>query len=413
MKIPSTRLLLCGLLCLAGAVTPANGTDTRYLPDKPGFWQAQRAIGEHGSGITPAEVAQIKANLERIEAVLKTTHIGANPVGFYYLPSPMWVSQGRNTPILQGLGIFPLTFMEMMQQGKWVLDMHGETSPAHYYINQLSDIERVSKTVFEEKLPNGKVRVLFTLPERKGLMGGFPVYGDTAFIVRPGREMAIPVTMRQALQAAMPVYQEARDAADREVTSRKQRQKEFDAEGYQKRELEGFEKQWGYLKATDRKDYEERKRQWMGPVLRQVKEIEDAAVTPVRGDKRSEWYFLQVDAYANAQQRLANLSPQEASAPACFEEADLSKPYVTRGEVHRAPAGPKCLPLLKTNPDYYDRTLPRTSVQLVTVTGISCVVFKGGRWTSPRTKLSEGGCAVHGQMWQELNWQSLADLLVK
>ena len=102
-----------------------QGVSTRYLPDKPGFWQARHYLGEHGAGATAAEKRRIDANLQAIQAVLAATPIGSNPVGFYFLPAPMWVSSGRTQPILQGLGIYPLAFFEIRTNGVWTLDMHG------------------------------------------------------------------------------------------------------------------------------------------------------------------------------------------------------------------------------------------------------------------------------------------------
>jgi hypothetical protein len=39
-----------------------------------------------------------------------------------------------------------------------------------------------------------------------GSLSGFPVYGDTLFISRPGRELFVPVSVGHALKTAMPVY---------------------------------------------------------------------------------------------------------------------------------------------------------------------------------------------------------------
>jgi hypothetical protein len=112
-------------VCLAAgcAWTQDGSANTRYLIDKPGFWQPQRYLGEHGAGATAAEAQEITANLKRIQAVLMATPMGTNPVGFYYLPAPMWTSSGRRVPILQGLGVYPLAFVEFRKQGVWTLDM--------------------------------------------------------------------------------------------------------------------------------------------------------------------------------------------------------------------------------------------------------------------------------------------------
>lgn len=69
---------------------------------------------------------------------------------------------------------------------------------------------------------------------------------------------------------------------------------------------------------------------------------------------------------------------------------------------------------MENNPAYYDRTLPRTAVQLITVTSISrCVTFRGNTIISSSTRKYPGGCPVHVRMWEELNWQRLAEFIVK
>ncbi|QOY90322.1 hypothetical protein [Paludibaculum fermentans] len=418
MKIRYFGLAIVGLwLAIVGVPAGLAGSDIRYLPDKPGFWQPLRYLGEHGAGATAAEAQQITANLKAIQAVLMATPIGTNPVGFYYLPAPMWTSTRGNRPILQGLGIYPLTFVEFLRNGVWTLDMHGETASMEYSLNLLSDIERVSSKVFDETGPDGVQHPIYTAPPKAGSLGGFPIYGDTLFIARPGREFFVPISVQRALKAAMVVYATNRDAAERELVERKKRNLEFksgEADDYEQKELAKFEKQWGYLRSSDVKDYEEHKRQWMAPVLRQRQEHEAAAAPPVRGNRDSEWYFNAIDGYANAQKRLASLSAEEASAPACYQPLDLRLPYAMRGEVHRSTGDPACLPLVVTNPNYYDRTLPRTAPQLMTVTSITrCVKPSGDTFVAPSGPISAGGCAVHARMWQQVNWQGLADILVK
>jgi hypothetical protein len=329
----------------------------------------------------------------------------------------MWISHGRTKPILQGLGVYPLAFVEFRKQGVWTLDMHGETSGVEYSLNNLSEIERVRSKVFEETGPNGAQHLIYTLPPQVGSLGGFPVYGDTLFITRPGRELFVPVSVEHALKAAMPVYAKNRDAADHELAERKKLNQDFkanEADDYEQKELAKFEKQWGYLRDTDANDYEEHKRQWMAPVLRQRQEHEAAAAPPVRGNPDSEWYFNAIDEYANAQQRLASLSPEEGASPACFEAVDLRLPYAMRGEIHSSTGDPACLPLIETNPNYYDRTLPRTAPQLLTVTSITRCVKLGDAMVVPTSvDIEGGGCPVHAKMWQEMDWQKLADILVK
>jgi hypothetical protein len=121
-----------------------------------------------------------------------------------------------------------------------------------------------------------------------------------------------------------------------------------------------------------------------------------------------------VDGFARAQQRLAALTPQEAASPACYEAVDVREPYAMRGQIRSGVGSVTCLPLVETNAAYYDRTLPRTAVQLITVASITrCAAFGGTALVSTSNRTDIGGCVVHAKMWQELNWQTLADLMVR
>ena len=85
-----------------------------------------------------------------------------------------------------------------------------------------------------------------------------------------------------------------------------------------------------------------------------------------------------------------------------------------RGQFRGGTGSATCLPLVVTNPVYYDRALPRTAAQLITVTSITrCAAFQGGTPASTSNRTDAGGCPVHAKMWQELDWQKLADILAR
>jgi len=241
------------------------------------------------------------------------------------------------------------------------------------------------------------------------------VYGDTLFIARPGRDLFRQITVERALKAALALSAKNRESAERQVASTRQYGSQFNGNEYEQKELAAFEKAFGYLRATDLKDYEERKRQWMAPVLRQRKETEARSAAPSRGDGHSQQYFDAVDTFAATQRRLAALSPEEASAPACYVASSTpGRSFVAPGQIRRGNGGAGCVPLVETNPAYYDRTLPRSAAQLITLTSVTrCAEFRGGRVVSTSRNTYAGGCLVHAQMWQELNWQRLAELLVR
>jgi hypothetical protein len=402
--------------CVAGQDTDGivnNGPNSRYLTKKPGYWQPRSYLGEHGAGATKAEVQIIDENLKKVQTLLMETPTGAHPMGFYFKPAGIWVNEGKGQPIRQGIGIYPLAIVEHRDHDTWKQDMGGETQGSHYYINQLTDIEHASPKLMDEVLPREIFHPLFAPPELKGTIGGFPVYGDTLYIARPGHPLWKPVTVERALKVAMPRYLEARSMAERSLEDNKKHAVELQTGDFERSSLENFEKDWGYLRAKDPKDYEERKRQWMGPVLRQKNEGLIAA-NPQRGEKTGDWYWGPIDALTAVQKQVAELTPQQAAAPACLEDLNTANGHEWKTiRIGVKGSSAACQDLLEVNTEYFDRSLPRTAIQLITVDRISCVALHGGTMAPSSDHTSSGGCAIHAAMWRELNWQKLADLLVK
>jgi hypothetical protein len=127
-----------------------------------------------------------------------------------------------------------------------------------------------------------------------------------------------------------------------------------------------------------------------------------------------------VDAQAEAKRRVAALTVEDEKKPSCFlrarrEVADGR--YEIRGSIEQYTGQAECEPLVTANQAYFDPKLPRTAPQILWVNSLGrCGKVVNGTLT-PTSKPVEGkvahGCARHPTLWEQMDWQKVAALLVK
>jgi hypothetical protein len=85
------------------------------------------------------------------------------------------------------------------------------------------------------------------------------------------------------------------------------------------------------------------------------------------------------------------------------------------GTVIPAARAPGCRQIVRTNREYFDLALPRTTPQILlmddfgqcaSVSGDALVSARVTRWTAPPQ-----GCVQHAQMWREVDWAAIAALV--
>ena len=126
-----------------------------------------------------------------------------------------------------------------------------------------------------------------------------------------------------------------------------------------------------------------------------------------------------MEAHANAVRQFAELPPAEAAAPACFVELPAAERangrYTMPGSIVPEASAPGCRQIVRTNWDYFDLSLPRTTPQMlfvrqfgrcVSVANDQLVSKPVGRWDAPPQ-----GCVQHAQMWREADWTKIAALV--
>jgi hypothetical protein len=97
---------------------------------------------------------------------------------------------------------------------------------------------------------------------------------------------------------------------------------------------------------------------------------------------------------------VAGLSPDARNAPSCYDSragrlADRFRALAN------APAS--CRPLVRSNPDYFDAKLPRSSPQVVMVSMFTrCLRPDSLKLTTPR-----GGCVINRALVESMDWDAV------
>lgn len=104
-----------------------------------------------------------------------------------------------------------------------------------------------------------------------------------------------------------------------------------------------------------------------------------------------------------AERDLGSLSPAEGAVAACL----LERVEATRPLSRFVPATtPNCRPVIRPNWDYFDRSLPRTAIQLITI---------GLRGCTDNAKVASrpnpAGCTANLALLRSLDWEQVKALM--
>jgi hypothetical protein len=294
----------------------------------------------------------------------------------------------------------------------------GETESAYFFFNRLPESLDTSPLLTEARAGDRPPEPFYLRPRQTATWQGLPVYeGQALVITRQGRDPWAPVPLARALTAAMGAFAKDRKTADDRLAGYKQKLAEVMAPEWEAQKREAFEKQNGELRTSRPANYAARQRSLENEitVLRQ----EAQANANPQKDAKGQWYWSAIDAHDNAARRLAELTPDEAQAPACFVPLPSGQSgngrYAITGSIVPEASAPGCRQIVRTNWEYFDLTLPRTAPQIlfvrdfgrcVKVTGDTLVSAPVNRWDYPPQ-----GCVQHAQMWRELDWTKVAALV--
>ncbi len=373
---------------------PWNG-ECRWLPttwgDKPGG----------GARVTPVERAAVQAQLEKVIAGLRAAAVLNPPVGF----CPWVRTAGSDDIISQGFALqssFRLwnwTTRDLSRSTPNGPVRNGEMAPLSFTFNKLPsapDVGEFSASDAEgEFYSDARITFLFQ---------GFPVFGAAD----PGKyhdatlTLVVPLNNRPLFRA-MPLGRVIRwqvSELDRELARLQL------VRGEAKQQYDAF---FGpAARAEEERIIKlriERQAARTPEQQAKVRANREAEVQASTKDLRAKWDVESNAAHpfnvvtrrrSEAQAKLASLTPADAARPACLIRRGTEPPDVAVTGDAACSFG-----LIEQNPDYYDRRLPRTQVQLLSLYGLSDRGPGGGLPATTRYPWANG-FTLYGLDWQKL-----------
>jgi len=345
--------------CAIMLVTPQsalaqNDAETHYQPDKVGKWRpgAIDMNDEAASGLTEQERSIFIQKLQKLVAIFREAKTLNPPVG---------VEASHGGDVDWG---FPWGWEEMNPRPFW--PVHGnvciklapyiintagqpdvdEPDELWIFINELNPIftgiRETGKEVYEDGGAETNTRhmedelgTFFYTPKAVGVLQGRPLYEcDAVVFTKIQKPSWIPVTRERFLRHAMDWAQKAAKAEQESLNESQQN-----------------------LARLDKADREEAEKNAQGVGL-QIKK--DAAEHP-------GWLRFIPGEYLKAlQAELASLTPQERASQAYF--GDWKTSLRASGLVEPNEAGAR--PLVSPNPEFFNKSLPRTALQSIVIIGL-------------------------------------------
>ncbi len=372
---------------------PANG-ECRWLPT---LWG-----GKPGGGakVTPAEREAVKTQLERVIAGLKTAPVVNPPVGF----CPLVTTAGSDDLIELGFALrssFTLwnwTTRDLSRNAPNGPLRKGEMPALRFSFNRLPGAQDVGEFAAAdaegEFYSDARITYLFQ---------GFPVFGaaDASAFHDATLTLVIPLNNRPLFRA-MPLGRVIRwqiSEQDKEL-------------GRLKSIIETAKQQYDAFFGPAARAEEERiiglriERQAARTAEQQAKVRANRAaeVEASTKDLKAKWdvaanadhpFNVLTRRRAEAQARLTKLTPADAARPACLIRRGTEPPDIAEAGDAACSFG-----LIEHNPDYFDRRLPRTQVQIMSLYGLSDRGPGGGLPGTTRYPWTNG-YTIYGLDWQK------------
>jgi hypothetical protein len=372
----------------------------RYLKQEPGTWKPWHMTvssdGRRTVKATAPELKAFEAELVKFREILRAAPSAAQPRGYSveawgYLASMNAPGQPdvRTLPIPGGVdfGAFPI--FEYERRGKTVREDTGETALLLFMVNDIT-AGIVGKPGPPEWSPLDLG--VFTQPKATGQRAGWPLFGDIIVMTKRTGSPWVPVPLAEALAIDRKAAQARRDEAAEVVEKfRQELAKILDPA---RRAARRAENERNAPTMPDPKAFLAQ----MAEVERISERATRAELEPSGGSARR---LAEADrALAKVDQRIAALTDADGAAPSCFATAGATpETRITRGPA----AG--CVPLVRSNWDFFDHALPRSAPQIVVVTQARRCYEDA----EPTTLVS--GCPANKALLESIDRQKVLDWL--
>lgn len=394
------RRLVPAVLALMCALAVPIGGQIRYLGSEPGRWRPWKFTAipsaRQERSVTAAELTAFDARLQALSEILRGTPVLAAPVGFaaeswgylsnYAALAPGQVP-GRTVPLAGGLGFGAFSLFEYDRDGKTVREEGAETQLLYFQVNQI----RAGIYPAQPPAEWGSLDLEgFVEPEAGATAAGLPRFGNVFIFKANPKPLWIPLSIEDAL---VPVLEVRREALDTAQASYQERVNRFEATLTPE------------ARASRRADIEQTARMMPDPAqyLRDTEESDRQVEAILREELATDGPSARrVDEVAqelrDAEAALSALPASERSRPACY---DRDGQTVAR-RFRLVGASPDCRPLVKPNWDYFDRSLPRSAVQVLMLWAYDLCLTPDAR-ASSRTD----GCTINRRVVESLDWDAV------
>lgn len=391
---------------------PGAAAGPVFLKDRPGQaipWSLHAESAQGEVHATDAELKAFDANLHRVMEVLGRAPVLSPPLGFELdvratLGSVEDVKERQrylaaHLPLRAAIRFSGAAYFEVQQRSK----SSGARSSGVGTIEETFCRNEITVNVLPRfaglnatgLYADGELEY-FLEPQKDGELAGVPVYGDTLVIARPGVALWKPVSMGQALQALLPAYKSAADTATAGIEGTQKAYADFmSPAAADKRRQEVAAQRDAGAEANAHK-LEIMQRRW-------EEDARKAAETAANDPKHRE----PVDAYKNAQSRLASLDAAGQAAPACIIVGPGRSPD---SDWRVVPLGtPNCRALVTRNPELLDGKRPRSELQVLYLSELT----KVNRWLDDKKFLRNqpGDCVAMAKILRQADWKQLGSLL--
>jgi hypothetical protein len=406
LTIRAGRLLAGAFLGLVLA-SPCHA-QPKYLTDTPGAWKPWKPLTAIASAradqaVTPAQVKAFEASLLELNAILKRAPSVSPPVGFSvetwghlseYRVREVAPGQprGGGRPMSGALSFGAFPIFEYVRNGKTIREDSGETAILQFAINETGRGLIDSGGGVDEW--SGLDHDAFLKPLPKGEIAGLPRYGDGLVVARDPEALWAPLSLADALnlvvlnrRATVDGYKESvrkfneQLAKVRDPARRAERLKSAKEAAATMRDGAAFVAQVEQSLKIEEESL--------------LREIGPAGAT-ARGLAEAEKALGDVTSW------LGELSPEEKAAPACYAKAAKT----VRTKFRTSPSA-SCVPLVRPNYAYFDKSLPRSAPQVLIITPITRCWDTADRYNQEANSPLPSGCRANRRLVETVDKDAL------
>ena len=368
---------------IAGWLVGGLAAQTRYVSDKVGSWTLERhdySGGMGRSGLSPAEKSRFDAKIGALISAIQESKtfsppMGIEPHAYGNYVAPDEPDQCESQPCIHHQPVFSLDIFLWY----YLLTEKGMGLQKFVENEVLIDVNNLTQTLGDTpwaeriRLPDGRL-IRYMLRETEARIDGFPVYehhsGDMRLVLsKRDRAPWIPVTREQLVLALI----RERERLNAPLAEAKKSTPPPCGNGYNEWMSHRDERR----KATE-EAYQILKKSDPAGAERYRAEMEKMeADTPAQlqeAQARCEAQQKQAAQHAPEQiapdriveplrAELARMTPAERASPAWYDKE--SEGPDASGLV--APDAPRAEELVTTNPGFFDRSLPLSDLQVITV----------------------------------------------